>query len=59
MIDAVRDWLSNLDFALVVVELTALAGVIWAFDVLFLRSARVARAARASTVGRTLSAELR
>jgi signal peptidase I len=50
MIDVVRDWLSNLDFALVVVELTALAGVIWAFDVLFLRSARVAKAARGEQV---------
>jgi signal peptidase I len=50
MIDVVRDWFSNLDFALVVVELTALAGVIWAFDVLFLRSARVAKAARGEQV---------
>jgi signal peptidase I len=50
MIGVVRDWLSNLDFALVVVELTALAGVIWAFDVLFLRSARVAKAARGEQV---------
>ncbi|HSC15154.1 MAG TPA: signal peptidase I, partial [Gammaproteobacteria bacterium] len=50
MTDAVRDWLSNLDFALIIVELTAIAGVIWAFDVLFLRSARVARAARGEQV---------
>jgi signal peptidase I len=46
----VREWLANLDFALIIVELTALAGVIWAFDVLFLRSARVARAARGEQV---------
>jgi signal peptidase I len=50
MIDGVRAWLSTLDFALVVVELTALAGAVWAFDVLFLRSARVAKAARGEQV---------
>jgi signal peptidase I len=50
VIDSVRDWLSNLDFGLVIVELTAIAGIIWAFDVLFLRSARVARAARGEPV---------
>jgi signal peptidase I len=32
------------------VEITALAGIIWAFDVLFLRSARVAKAARGEQV---------
>ena len=50
MIDSVRALLANLDFALIIVELTALAGVIWAFDVLFLRSARVAKVARGEQV---------
>jgi signal peptidase I len=50
MIDSVRAFLANLDFALVIVELTALAGVIWAIDVLFLRSRRVAKAARGEQV---------
>ena len=50
MIGSVREWLSTLDFALIIVELAALAGVIWAFDVLFLRAARVAKAARGEQV---------
>jgi signal peptidase I len=50
VIDSARDWLANLDFALVIVELTALAGAIWAFDALFLRPARVAKVARGEQV---------
>jgi signal peptidase I len=50
MIDNVRALLANLDFALVIVELTALAGVVWAFDALFLRASRVALAARGEQV---------
>ena len=42
--------LANLDFALIIVVLTALAGVIWLFDSLFLRSGRVAKAARGEPV---------
>jgi len=57
MIDGVRAWLANLDFALIIVELTALAGVIWAFDVLFLRSARVAKAARGEPVKEPLAVD--
>ena len=33
-----------MDFALIIVVLTALAGVIWAFDALFFARARVAAA---------------
>jgi signal peptidase I len=50
MIDSLRGLLANLDFALIVVELTALAGVIWLFDVIFLRPARVAKVARGLAV---------
>jgi signal peptidase I len=38
------------DFALIIVVLTALAGVIWAIDALFFRRARVAAAARGEQV---------
>jgi signal peptidase I len=44
------EFLGGLDFALIIVVLTGLAGVVWLFDVLFLRSARVARAARGEAV---------
>lgn len=50
MMRSVLDFLGGLDFALIIVELTALAGVIWLFDVLFLRSGRVAKAARGEQV---------
>jgi signal peptidase I len=50
MIDSARAMLASLDFALVIVVLTALAGVISAFDALLFRPARVARAARGEQV---------
>ena len=50
MIGSPLEYLGRLDFALIIVVLTALAGVIWAFDILFLRSGRVARAARGEAV---------
>jgi signal peptidase I len=43
-------FLGGLDFALIIVILTALAGFIWLVDVLFFHAARVARAARGETV---------
>jgi signal peptidase I len=43
-------FVGRLDFALIIVVLTALAGLVWALDVLFLRSARVAAAARGEQV---------
>jgi signal peptidase I len=42
--------LANLDFALVIVILTAVAGIIWACDALLFRSARVGKAARGEQV---------
>jgi len=45
-----RALLGNVDFALLLVALTALAGVIWAFDALFFARARVAAAARGESV---------
>jgi signal peptidase I len=50
MIDSARAMLASLDFALVIVILTGLAGFIWAIDTLLFRSARVARAARGEQV---------
>jgi signal peptidase I len=50
MIDSARAMWANLDFALVIVILTAIAGVISAIDSLLFRSARVARAARGEQV---------
>ena len=51
------DFLGELDFALIIVVLTALAGVIAAFDVLFLRSARHGRAARGEQVREPIAVE--
>jgi signal peptidase I len=50
MIGTARDILANLDFALIIVVLTAVAGFIWACDALLFRSARVAKAARGEQV---------
>ncbi len=47
---ALWQWLAGLDFALILVVLTALAGVIWAIDALFFRSARVTAAARGEKI---------
>jgi signal peptidase I len=44
------DLLGNVDFALLLVALTALAGVIWAVDALFFAGPRVAAAARGEQV---------
>jgi signal peptidase I len=49
-IDSVRAFLGGLDFALIIVALTALAGVIWLVDSLFFRSARVGKAAAGEPV---------
>ena len=54
---SVLTFIGGLDFALIIVELTALAGVIWAFDALFLRSARVAGAARGEQVKEPIAVE--
>jgi hypothetical protein len=40
----------DVDFALILVVLTALAGVIWAFDAMFFGGARVAAAPRGGEV---------
>ena len=50
MMRSALDFIGRLDFALIIVVLTALAGVIWLLDALFLRPARVARAARGDQV---------
>ena len=50
MIDSARALWANLDFALVIVILTAISGAIWAIDALLFRSARVARVARGEQV---------
>ena len=50
MIDSARATWANLDFALVIVILTAISGGIWAIDALLFRSARVARVARGEQV---------
>ena len=50
MIDSARAMLANLDFALVIVILTGLAGFIWAFDALLFRAERVSKAARGEHV---------
>ena len=50
MIDSARAMWANLDFALVIVILTAISGGIWAIDALLFRSARVARVARGEQV---------
>lgn len=49
---SLMEWsgLANLDFALIIVVLTALAGVIWAIDALFFRRSRVTAAARGEAV---------
>lgn len=57
MIRSVLDFIGGLDFALIIVVLTALAGVIWAFDVLVLRSARIAKAARGEQVKEPIPVE--
>ena len=49
--------LANLDFALIIVVLTALAGIIWLFDSLFLRSGRVAKVARGEQVREPVAVE--
>jgi signal peptidase I len=49
--------LANLDFALIIVVLTALAGVIWLLDSLFLRSGRVAKVARGEQVKEPIAVE--
>ena len=49
--------LGNLDFALIIVVLTALSGVIAGFDALFLKSGRVARAARGEAVREPVAVE--
>jgi signal peptidase I len=50
MIDGAAAMLGRLDLALALVVLIAIAGLIWGFDVLFLRSARVARVARGEQI---------
>jgi signal peptidase I len=50
MIRSVLDYVGRLDFALIIVVLTGLAGGIWALDALLWRPARVARAARGEEV---------
>ena len=50
MIDSARATWANLDFALVIVILTGLAGFIWAFDALLFRAERVSKAARGEHV---------
>jgi signal peptidase I len=57
MMRSVLDFLGGLDFALIIVALTALAGVIWAFDALVLRRARVAKAARGEQVKEPVAVE--
>ncbi len=54
---SVLAFIGGLDFALIIVELTALAGVIWAFDTVFLRSARLAGAARGEQVKEPIAVE--
>ena len=49
-IRSVWQWLAGLDFALIIVVLTALAGVIWAVDALFFSRRRVAAAAHGDKV---------
>jgi signal peptidase I len=49
--------LANLDFALIIVVLTTLAGVVWGFDTLFFRRARVAAAARGEAVREPVAVE--
>ena len=49
--------LANLDLALIIVVLTALAGVIAAIDAVFLRGARVRAAARGETVKEPIAVE--
>jgi signal peptidase I len=44
------EWLAGLDFALIIVVLTALSGVIWAVDASFFRRRRIAAAARGDKV---------
>jgi signal peptidase I len=57
MIRSVLDFIGALDFALIIVALTALAGVIWAFDALLLRSGRVAKATRGEQVKEPIAVE--
>jgi len=45
------------DFALIIVALTGLAGVVWLFDSLLFRSARVAAAARGESVKEPIAVE--
>jgi len=54
---SVLAFVGRLDFALIIVVLTALAGLIWAVDLLFLRSARVAGAARGEQVKEPIAVE--
>jgi signal peptidase I len=56
-IGSVWAFIGGLDFALIIVVLTALAGVIWLVDSLLFRSARVAKAAAGEAVKEPLAVD--